>query len=157
MPRPRKKTYTLAQRLQKIKEAGLTLPPAVPEWAEPDEPLQDRIRKMLHLLQTAPLKATQMTFLIMYDIEDNKVRNEVAKYLKGKGCIRIQKSVFMASADQKIFEQIHTDLYEVQQYYENNDSIILVPFNTTDVRSMKMIGKDVQINTIVNKPNTLFF
>ncbi len=45
----------------------------------------------------------------------------------------------------------------MQQYYENNDSIILLPFNTTGVRSMKMIGKDVQINTIVNKPNTLFF
>lgn len=152
-----KKTFTLGERLLKIKAAGFTLPSEKPAPFKPDETLKDRIKKMLHLLQTAPVKATQMTFLIMYDIEDNKVRNEVAKYLKLKGCIRIQKSVFMVNTVHKIFEQVYKDLHEVQQYYENNDSIILVPFNTTDARSMKIIGKDVQIDTIVNKPNTLFF
>lgn len=157
MSRPKKKIITLAERLQKIKEAGLPLPAGNNEPVEAGEPLQERIKKMLHLLQTAPVKATHMTFLIMYDIEDNKVRNEVAKYLLGKGCIRVQKSVFMVSTAHKIFEQIYSDLHQVQQYYENNDSIILVPFNTTDARSMKIIGKEVQIDTIVNKPNTLFF
>jgi hypothetical protein len=63
----------------------------------------------------------------------------------------------MASAGHKIFGEIYADLHEVQQYYENNDSIILVPFNTDDARAMKIIGKDVQIDNIVNKPNTLFF
>jgi CRISPR-associated endonuclease Cas2 len=157
MSRPPKKIFTLAERLQKLKKAGLTAPPAQPAEPAPDDALQERIRKMLHLLQTTPVKATRMTFLILYDIEDNKVRNEVAKYLKKKGCIRIQKSVFLAHTEPKLFEQIHTDLHEVQQFYENNDSIILVPFNTTDVRSMKIIGKDIQVNTIINKPNTLFF
>ena len=157
MSRPNKKTFNLSQRLQKIKAAGLTLPPDTTIALESDESLQDRIRKMLHLLQTAPVKATQMTFLIMYDIEDDKVRREVAKYLKRKGCIRIQKSVFMASAGHKIFKQIHHDLHQVQQYYENNDSIILVPFNTSDARSMKIVGKDIELNTHINKPNVLFF
>jgi CRISPR-associated endonuclease Cas2 len=157
MTRPKKKIFTLAQRLEKIKAAALTEPPATTEPIEWDEPLEERIRKILHLLRTAPVKAVHMTFLIMYDIENNKVRKEVAKYLLQKGCVRIQKSVFLISADHKLFEQIHKDLHEVQQYYENNDSIILVPFNTTDARSMKIIGKDVQVNTIVNKPNTLFF
>ncbi len=157
MSRPKKKNFTLEQRLQKIKDAGLTIPASPSEPPENEEPLDERIKKMLHLLQTAPVKATHMTFLIMYDIENYKVRNEVAKYLKTKGCIRIQKSVFMVSAAHKLYEQISSDLQEVQQYYENNDSIILVPFNTTDARSMKIIGKDVQVDTIVNKPNTLFF
>lgn len=157
MSRPKKKTFTFSERLKKIKEAGLGQQPASQNITDPTEPLQERIKKMLNLLQTAPVKATHMTFLIMYDIEDNKVRTEVAKYLKQKGCIRIQKSVFMVSADHKMFEKIFTDLHEVQQYYENNDSIILVPFNTSDARSMKIIGKDVQIDTIINKPNTLFF
>lgn len=157
MSRPKKKIFTLDQRLQKIRQAGLTLPVKDAETIFMEDTLQERIEKLLHLLQTAPVKATYMTFLIMYDIEDNKVRNEVARYLKQKGCIRIQKSVFMVSADHKLFEQIYKDLHEVQQYYENNDSIILVPFNTTDARSLKIIGKDVQVDTIVNKPNTLFF
>src|SRR4051812_39249517 len=98
-----------------------------------------------------------MTYLIIYDIEDDKIRKEVAKYLKGKGSIRIQKSVFMTTSNHKLFEQIYANLHEVQQYYENQHSIILVPFNTTDSRIMKIIGKDVQVDAIVNKPNTLFF
>ena len=53
---------------------------------------------MLHLRKTAPVKAVQMTFIKMYGIKDDKMRTEVAKYLKEKGCIRIQKSVFMTSA-----------------------------------------------------------
>lgn len=157
MSRPRKIKVSLAERLQRIKIAGLTV---LPDKADPliqDETLTERIKKLLHLIQTAPIKATEMTFLIMYDIEDDKVRTEVAKYLKQKGCIRIQKSVFMTSAGHKIYQQIYVDLKEVQQYYENNDSIILVPFNTSDARAMKIIGKDVQIDTIINKPNSLFF
>jgi len=42
-------------------------------------------------------------------------------------------------------------------YYKNADSILLVPFNTSDLRSMKIIGKEVNIQTLIEKPNTLFF
>ncbi|TKK65846.1 CRISPR-associated endonuclease Cas2 [Ilyomonas limi] len=157
MSRPRKTVQSLEQRLQKIKDAGLALVPVRATVFEADETLAERIKKILYLLQTTPVKATRMTFLILYDIEDDKVRKEVAKYLKQKGCIRIQKSVFMASAEHLLYEQMYKDLHEVQQHYDNSDSIILVPFNTTDARSMKIIGKDVQVSTIINKPNTLFF
>lgn len=157
MSRPPKKTYTLAEKIQKIKAAGIHLPAGECTPAGDEESLQERIKKVLHLLQTAPVKATSMPFLILYDIENDKVRNEVAKYLKKAGCIRIQKSVFICHADQKIFDKIGADLHEIQQYYENNDSMILVPFNTTDARSMKIVGKDIQISAIIDKPTTLFF
>lgn len=159
MSRPKNINITLAARLHKLRQAGLTPPPDTRAGNEPDDHdlLEQRLQKIMGLLQTAPIKATHMTFLILYDIEDDKVRKEVAKYLKSKGCIRIQKSVFIASAEHELYEQIYKDLYEVQQYYDNSDSIILVPFNTTDARSMKIIGKDVQLNTIINKPNALFF
>lgn len=157
MSRPPKKTFSLAEKVQKIKAAGINPDAGALTPVSEEEPLQERIQKMLHLLQTAPVKATRMSFLILYDIENDKVRTEVAKYLKKAGCIRIQKSVFICNAEQKVFEKIGADLHEIQQYYDNNDSMILVPFNTTDARSMKIIGKDIQINTILNKPNTLFF
>lgn len=32
-----------------------------------------------------------------------------------------------------------------------------VPFNTSDIRSMKIIGKDINIQTLIDKPSTLFF
>ena len=109
------------------------------------------------IVKSGPLKANEMTYLIMYDITNNKVRLQIAKYLERQGCIRIQKSVFMVKTENPHFQEIHDTLKEVNSYYQNEDSIILVPVNASDVRSMKLIGKNVQIAAIVDKPNTLFF
>lgn len=93
----------------------------------------------------------------MYDIESNKVRTLISKYLERKGCIRIQKSIFLADLDRTIFEEIRSDLVEVQSSYENNDSIILVPISTDYLQSMKIIGQSVNVDIITKNKNTLFF
>lgn len=63
-----------------------------------------------------------MIFFVMYDIESTKVRNQVAKYLLKNGCVRVQKSIFLADLPLNTYEKIRNDLAEVQQAYENNDS-----------------------------------
>lgn len=156
MPRPRKVEYTLLQKIRKIKEAGIKeLQPIAIE--DKLLTLHDRIKDILQIVQSEPIKATQMTYLIMYDITENKVRYQISKYLEKKGCIRIQKSVFLAKTENKYFQEVYDALKEINSYYENQDSIILVPINASDVRSMKLIGKNINIETIVDKPNTLFF
>jgi CRISPR-associated endonuclease Cas2 len=157
MGRPPKKTFTLAERLARIKEAGIAEIPAGPVEADPLLPLPDRVKLILQIIKDSPIKATEMTYLIMYDITDDKVRGQVSKYLEKQGCVRIQKSVFLAKSENPRFQEIHDTLREVNSYYENQDSILLVPVNATDVRSMKIIGKNVQIEAIIDKPNTLFF
>lgn len=158
MARPRKKEFTLAEKLARIKEAGIQ--EVNPEVAREEDillPLADRIQKILQIIRANPVKATEMTYLIMYDITEDKVRNQISKYLEKQGCIRIQKSVFVARTENPRFQEIHDTLREVNSYYENQDSIMLVPVNASDVRSMKIIGKNVQIEAIIDKPNTLFF
>lgn len=147
----------MAERLRRLAAAGLT-EQAVP-ISEEDQllPLNERVRLMLNIVKDGPIKATEMTYLIMYDISNDKVRLQIAKYLERQGCIRIQKSVFIAKTENPHFQEIHDTLKEVNSYYQNEDSIILVPVNASDVRSMKLIGKNVQIEAIVDKPNTLFF
>ena len=147
----------MAERLRRLEAAGLT-EQAVP-ISEEDQllPLNERVRLMLNIVKDGPIKATEMTYLIMYDISNDKVRLQIAKYLERQGCIRIQKSVFIAKTENPHFQEIHDTLKEVNSYYQNEDSIILVPVNASDVRSMKLIGKNVQIEAIVDKPNTLFF
>ena len=98
-----------------------------------------------------------MNYIIMYDITDDKVRQLVAKYLKSKGCIRIQKSVFMANSTHERFMEIHETLRDVNGQYENEDSIMLVPVNVADVRSMKLIGKNVSVDILTDPPSTVFF
>ena len=159
MARPQKHTLTLAERLERIRSAGLReiLPPEPIPEEDILLPLSERIARILQIVKEEPQKATEMIYLILYDITDNKVRNQVAKYLEKQGCTRIQKSVFLARSESKNFQEIHDTLREVNSYYDNEDSIILVPVNASDARSMKLIGKNVQIEAITDKPNTLFF
>ncbi|MBK8879084.1 MAG: CRISPR-associated endonuclease Cas2 [Haliscomenobacter sp.] len=159
MGRPKKRTIGLLEALRRIKAAGIreTTPP---EPASGDElllPLSERIVRILQIIRDDPQKATEMIYLIMYDITDNKVRTQIAKYLEKQGCTRIQKSVFLARSEAKNFQEIHDTLRDVNEMYDNEDSIILVPVNASDARAMKLIGKNVQIEAITDKPNTLFF
>lgn len=143
-----------------MQKAGIlkkNIPGEDPANDDPLAPLPDRIKTILGIVKHKPQKATTMNYLIMYDIENNKVRRLISKYLEKEGCIRIQKSVFMANTDHPKFNAIHNTLKEINEFYENTDSIILVPVNVADVRSMKLIGSNISIDVLVDPPNTLFF
>jgi CRISPR-associated endonuclease Cas2 len=162
MARPKKVEYQLKEKLEKIREAGLPakLPeqsPAPPSTEEGVGSLQERIRKILQLVRDPNKNQYDMIYLIMYDIEDDRVRTHIAKYLLSKGCIRIQKSVYMARTHQQVFKEINDTLKEVQQAYDNDDSILLVPVQSSTISSMKILGKDIQIQSLVDPPNTLFY
>ena len=97
-----------------------------------------------------------MIYFIMYDIESNKVRTLVAKYLIRKGCTRVQKSIFIASSERPVFDEIRKDLKEVQECYDNSDSILLVPVSTDEIRAMKVIGQNIDFDLALKNKNTLF-
>lgn len=159
MPRPPDKIFDLKKKIEKLKEAGLGVSGTKPIGVTDDDelkPLPERIKLILGIIKSKPAKSTTMNYLILYDIERNKVRGLIAKYLLSMGCIRIQKSVFLAHTDHQKFDQIRTTLKEINEVYENQDSIILVPMNVSDARSMKLIGKNVNIDQIIDPPNTVF-
>lgn len=162
MARPPKKNISLKEKLERMASAGLTTDISEEKEAETGninsmDSLPERIRQILGIFKSSPAKAVNMNYFIMYDIENNKVRTLIAKYLKEKGCVRVQKSVFLANSHHRHFSEIHNTLAEINSFYENEDSIILVPVNVSDVRSMKLIGKNVQIDTLIDPPNSLFF
>ena len=101
--------------------------------------------------------ATNMLFFVMYDIESDKVRYHIAKYLERKGCTRIQRSIFLADLDKTVYDEIKSDLAEVQSLYDNHDSIIVCPVSTDQIRAMQIIGEDISIDVIIRSRNTLFF
>lgn len=162
MARPKKVVYDLAEKLRRIRDAGLEST-STEKWEDtqvhsPDsDSLQDRIRALLKLVRDPSKNKYEMIYLIMYDIADNRVRNHIAKYLLSKGCIRIQLSVYMARSHQKVFKEIKDTLGEVQQAYDNADSILLVPVQSSSISSMKIIGKDIQVESLIDPPNTLFY
>lgn len=118
--------------------------------------LSERLQRMLNILEKER-PATNMIFFVMYDIESNKVRQAVAKYLLAKGCSRVQKSIFLADLPADIYRSISQDLAEIQAMYENNDSILIVPLSTDYINSMKIIGQNINLDLILKNKTTLFF
>ena len=45
----------------------------------------------------------------------------------------------------------------MQEAYENNDSIIVLPIPTDYLRMMKIIGQKIDIDIITHSKSTLFF
>ena len=156
-PSPEKRFLARMALIEKAGVAGPSHPTHT--WQRNDilENLDDRISRVLGIFRNKSKNPRNMIYFIMYDIENNKIRNYIAKYLERKGCIRVQKSIFIAESARKKFEEIHETLREVQGKYDNNDSIFLIPVSTDHLRAMKIIGQQVDFNMIVDPKNTMFF
>ena len=155
MPR-KKKQLSFAERVEKLYSSGL--PRNKPPVGSIDNlvSIEQRIQEILGIINKKH-NQLRMTFFVMYDIENNKVRNQVVKYLLQRGCMRIQKSIFLADLAHEIYTQINDDLAAVQACYENNDSIIVCPISVDYLRALRIIGKNVDVDIVLKNRNTLFF
>ncbi len=156
----KKKPLTFLEKLQKIKNAGLK-PLSAPNREQPDSneiaSLPERIETILELFNRHRKKQNNMLYFIMYDIENDKIRTQIAKYLIKKGCQRVQKSIFLADSTRERFNEIHNTIKEVQEIYDNNDSVLIVPVSVDQLQAMKIIGQQIELDLIMGNRNTLFF
>ncbi len=97
-----------------------------------------------------------MLYFVMYDIENDKVRTRIAKYLIKKGCMRVQKSIYLAKTSSAVYQEIADALRDINAMYKNNDSIFLLPVPEDKLRHMRIIGKNVDIELVTKPPNVLF-
>lgn len=162
MPRKKKPPLSFTDKMKIIADAKLTgnnhikiEPPSLSE--DSVESLEQRVLNILKLTERIKKEQGHMLYFIMYDIESNKVRRLVSKYLQKKGCTRVQRSIFLADTSTEIYNCIRTDLSEVQAAYENNDSIFILPVSTDYLHMMKIIGKKIEVDVITHSRNTLFF
>lgn len=158
--RKKKEPINYLDAIRKIRHSGLSGSPSpnrITGYLETMPSIQSRVDFILGLVNHHHPKATDMLFFVMYDIEDNKVRRYIAKYLEQQGCLRVQKSIFLADLDIQKFNEIKSDIKEVQQVYDNEDSILVVPISSDYLKSMSIIGKNISIEVITRSKNTLFF
>lgn len=109
------------------------------------------------LARQSRTKSNTMLYMIMYDIENNKIRTHVAKYLIKKGCLRIQKSVYLAKSSPSVMKDIHLTLKEINEVYDNEDSIFVLPVPEEKFNNIKVIGKNVEFEIVTKPKNILFF
>lgn len=122
--------------------------------SEPFAQRAEAIKEMFNELRKKP--KAHMVYFVMYDIENNRVRTRISKYLEEKGLRRIQKSIFLGQTHQRDYEAIRKVLTEIQESYENSDSIIIVPVPEDLLKTMFLIGKEVDFELTLNRRNTVF-
>lgn len=161
MPRKKKPPLTFAEIMTRLKKSGLDRsdsPNRQTDKPMDDLPtLEDRLKCIFNIVKRETSSAKNMIFFVMYDIENDKVRHQVVKYLIAKGCTRVQKSIFLADLPTEVYSKIRSDLTEVQACYENQDSILVVPISTDYLQAMRVIGKTINVDVITKSKNTLFF
>lgn len=148
------------QKMDKLKRAGISSNRPISTSINDPSPITDiseRVRQIIGLINTPNKNTYSMTFFVMYDIENNKVRYQISKYLERKGCIRVQRSIFLADLNSDVYNEIKADLAEVQSLYDNHDSILIVPISSDYLQAMKIIGQSIDIDIITKTRNTLFF
>jgi len=159
-PKKKKKEISFGEKMLMLKKAGMERSKPVSTRSRSDvdalDSIEDRVAKILDIVYSKQ-SGLHMIYFVMYDIEDNKVRKEIAKYLEKKGLVRIQKSIFFGNTSRDVFNQVHQDLKEVNSVYENVDSIVLVPVSTDEIKAMKLIGSNIDFDIVMQNKNTLFF
>ena len=133
MPRKKKPPLPLVEQIKRISTAGIANNPKIEvkkNEATSLLPLDERIHQLLGLKDEYLKDLNKMLFFIMYDIESNKVRRLICKYLMLKGCLRIQKSIFIANQTIEVFNIIKSELEQLQSFYFNEDSIIVLPITS---------------------------
>lgn len=156
----KKDALTYLQKLRKLKTSGLEHSPVINREANDLDALptlEERVKTILEIIKKREIIANDMLFFVMYDIESNKVRYNIVKYLERMGCFRIQKSIFLANLSIEKYESIKNDLAEVQDSYDNHDSSIVCPISSDYLSSMRVIGQSINLDLITRSKNTLFF
>ena len=159
--RKKREPISPLEALRKLAQAGVQDSPRPTRHIDQDldelPSLESRISCLLGIANETSRPTTNMIFFTMYDIESNKVRHLIAKYLISKGCTRIQDSIFLADLPRPTYEEIKRDLAEVQSLYDNHDSIIVCPISTDQLHAMHVIGEQVDVDIITHKRNTLLY
>ncbi len=121
-------------------------------------PIDEKMAHITRWLQSVSrIKTRYMLYMIMYDIENNKIRTHIAKYLIRKGCMRIQKSVYLAKGSRREMEEISEVLFEINGAYENQDSIFILPIPQEKFNNMRVIGKNMSFEIVTKPRNVLIF
>lgn len=155
-----KKKFSFVEVMRKLNRSGIDnslVPNRLPIDLKCFPSIDERIERVIGIVENSSRPVSNMLFFVMYDIENNKVRAQIAKYLIRKGCTRVQRSIFLADLNVTLYDSIKSDLLEVQAMYNNHDSIMIVPISTDNLKSMKVIGQSIDIDIIMKSKNTLFF
>lgn len=111
--------------------------------------------QVLHAFFKDSMKKSYQYCWIMYDIEDDKVRKYISKYVQKQGAVRIQKSVFLWKGQKERLARMQKALAEVQKMYENEDSILFLEISWEQMEKTRIIGKHIDFEWMALRTTTI--
>lgn len=94
-----------------------------------------------------------MLYWVMYDISDNKNRNQAVKACKNKGLYRVQKSIFLGQLNKNEKDELKIIMERIVD--EATDSIYMFPTTSEFLYDTDLIGigfnRELVSNAIVSK------
>jgi CRISPR-associated protein Cas2 len=119
------------------------------------DPNQNLRQRLAALQQLRPQNIQDMMCFIAYDIESNKVRTQIAKYLIRQGCHRVQKSVYVAQLPRSRYREMVEALRVINELYDNEDSIFFLPVGEDNLNRMEIVGRDLYLEVAREQRHTL--
>ena len=147
--------------MMKIKRAGLSNSKQLVETNLDNNldllEISERVKEIIKIMSNKKKIFNNSVFtFITYDIEDNKIRGHISKYLQRQGLVRVQYSVYFGDIGRATFNEVKNTLKTINDMYKNQDSIFIIPVGEDVLNKTKVIGKNIDFEVIAEVRNTLF-
>ena len=96
-----------------------------------------------------------MPYLVSYDIENDRLRDKVAKRLIAAGCLRLQKSVFAGPISETAFREL--DRWLRQHIRAAGDSVFILDVGPETLRNADWIGAQAPDWPLATGPPDVLF
>lgn len=95
-----------------------------------------------------------MILWVMYDIENDRARNQVAKCCKQAGLYRVQYSVFLGTIDANRKDTLELQISDLIN--EEIDKVYLFPMSKDELRDTVLLGQAFDKKLVSDKVHALF-
>lgn len=90
----------------------------------------------------------------IYDITDNKIRNNIVKIAQEYGLYRVQKSVFFGKVNKNKLDEIILESKKIINFEE--DSVYIFPMCEKDFKMAILLGQSFDKELVTDKKSVLF-
>lgn len=91
---------------------------------------------------------------VLYDIEDDKIRNKIAKLCKQTGLYRVQFSVFLGTLDKNQKDTLELQIEELID--KEKDSVYIFPMSKNELQATALLGKAFDKKMVTDEVKALF-
>lgn len=91
----------------------------------------------------------------MYDIKNDKVRSQVAKFCKQAGLYRVQYSVFLGTLEINEKDTLEIQITDIVD--ETKDSAYIFPMSKNELQQTSLIGQAFDKKLVTDQVKALFF